>query len=171
MGQSLRVAMSENKEKCAQKSLYFMILPNPFTQEPIISLLCYSRWRTVQIVRTLLWVRRVLEAADTWAEGRKKHLNCHIPAHGWLHLERQNTLLPLSGCQKEGSCLSLCSPQPADHVSYHFLKLTCWWRVSSQCFLPKSFSWQMTGIMEVFVNYDSREKSEHSQFICLHLAL
>lgn len=41
----------------------------------------------------------------------------HIPVSGGLQPERQNTFLPLSGCQNEGSRFFFCILQPADESS------------------------------------------------------
>lgn len=122
----------------------------------------------------------VWEDAVKQATGERDYLNCtsRIAAPGWLHLERQNTFLPLPGCHTEGSCFCFCFPQPTGKdsispsplcVSHHFLTLINALLDNFLTVLPHKelFSTDDTSNGSV-VDYGKREKNEHSEFMCLH---
>lgn len=115
VGQSLGVAVSENKKKkCIQRSLCFIILPNyfpPVLQQVKDCVDCEDSPVSKEDLR------------ECWHVGWRKEKLPHT--NPWLVApKKEKHFLTLSGCQKEGSCLLLCIPQAADDISYHFRKLT-----------------------------------------------
>lgn len=107
-GQSLGVAMSGNKEKCIQKTLYFLNSSPVPSQRNIWLSSCVTASEGLPRLWGFSVTKKGLGGCSHmgWREE-----NSHIQAHGWLQLERENTFQSLSGC------LFHCIPQPADDVS------------------------------------------------------